>query len=407
MALPPLVEPAAPLTEAEFARYSRHVLLPQLGEPGQRRLKAARVLVLGAGGLGAPALQYLAAAGVGTLGIIDDDVVEESNLQRQVIHATADIGRAKVDSAAAAVTALNPHVRVRTHGLRLTAENAPGILADYDLVLDGADNFPTRYLVSDAAAELGLPVLWASVLGFDAQVSLFWSRPPAGDGVTLRDLFPHPPAPGAVPSCSQAGVVGAMVGQVGSLLATEAVKLIAGIGHPLLGRVLVFDALAAAWRELPLRRRTGLRTTSLTPAPTAPAAGPGPSTPTAVPTLPTLPAGPTGPTGQAGPPEPTGVPVVAEVPAGVTLLDVREPDEVAGGAIPGSVHIPLARVLTTVGRAELSRREPVVVYCRTGPRAERAAAELAADGYDVSVLAGGWSAWSSAHPGEPARAGAR
>lgn len=367
--LPPLVEPAAPLTEAEFTRYSRHVLLPQLGELGQRRLKAARVLVLGAGGLGAPALQYLAAAGVGTLGVVDDDVVEESNLQRQVIHTTADLGRAKADSAAAAVRALNPLVTVRTHPVRLTPENAADLLADYDLVLDGADNFPTRYLVSDTTAELGLPVLWASVLGFDAQVSLFWSRPPVGDGVTLRDLFPTPPAAGSVPSCSQAGVVGAMVGQVGSLMAGEAVKLIAGIGRSLLGRVLVLDELAATWRELPLRRRT-------TPPAAASSGAPAAASP--------APSGSTGGT----------VPLVDDVPVGATLLDVREPEEVAAGAIPGSVHIPLARVLTHVGRTELSRSAPVVVYCHRGPRAERAALELAADGFDVRVLAGGWAAWS-------------
>lgn len=380
-ALPPLVEPAAPLTEAEFGRYSRHVLLPRLGELGQRRLKAARVLVLGAGGLGAPALQYLAAAGVGTLGIVDDDVVEESNLQRQVIHSTADVGRAKVDSAAAAVGALNPLVTVRTHRLRLSEDNAAGVLAGYDLVLDGADNFPTRYLVSDAAARLGLPVLWASVLGFDAQVSLFWSRPPVGEPRTLRDLFPAPPAPGSVPSCSQAGVVGAMVGQVGSLMAGEAVKLIAGIGRSLLGRVLVFDALGATWREVALRPR--LRTMSPAPGPTV-----SPSAPVAEP---------------GGPPTGGDVPVVSEIPPGVTLLDVREHEEVAAGAIPGSVHIPLARVLTSLGRADLPRREPVVVYCHTGPRAQRAAAELAADGYDVRVLAGGWAAWSAQRVGSEAR----
>src|SRR5699024_2555819 len=212
--LPPLVDPAGPLTEAEFARYSRHVLLPEVGELGQRRLKAAKVLIIGAGGLGAPALQYLAAAGVGTIGLIDDDVVEESNLQRQVIHRTPDIGRHKVDSALEVVTSLNPLVHVVAHRLRLTEENAEELFAQYDLVLDGTDNFPTRYLTSDAAGEVNVPVLWASVLGFDAQVSLFWARPPVGAGVTLRDVFPAPPAPGTVPSCSQAGVVGAMVGQV-------------------------------------------------------------------------------------------------------------------------------------------------------------------------------------------------
>lgn len=233
MPLPPLVAPGPPLTSTQKQRFSRHLLLPQLGEIGQRRLLASRVLVVGAGGLGSPILLYLAAAGVGHLGIIDDDVVEESNLQRQVVHGIADVGRSKVESAAERIAELNPDVTLTLHDVRLTPQNATKILSEYDLVLDGTDNFPTRYLVDDTCTELGLPLIWGSILRFDAQVSLFW----APHGPTLRDLFPHPPPKGATPSCGEAGVLGAMCGQVGSLMAAEAVKLVAGIGEPLLGRV--------------------------------------------------------------------------------------------------------------------------------------------------------------------------
>lgn len=367
--LPPLVDPAEPLTEAEFARYSRHVLLPEMGELGQRRLKAARVLVIGAGGLGSPALAYLAAAGIGEVGVIDDDVVDETNLQRQVIHRTADIGRPKVDSAIRAVRDLNPLVRVTGHRERLTEENAPTIFSQYDLVLDGADNFPTRYLTSDAAAAVNVPVLWASVLGFDAQVSLFWARPPAGDGLTLRDVFPTPPEPGTVPSCSQAGVVGAMVGQIGALMAGEAVKLIIGAGRSLLGRVIVFNQLRTTWATLPLRPRGE--------APGDPPVG----APAAIPPV-------------ASPPAAPGIRFVDHPTPGAVLLDVREDDEAAQGIIPGAVHIPLALVLTERGREGLDPGVPLVIYCSVGPRAERAARDLADSGFHTEVLRGGYTAWA-------------
>lgn len=370
-ALPPLVDPGAPLTEAELTRYSRHVLLAQVSEMGQRRLKAARVLVIGAGGLGAPSLQYLAAAGVGTVGIIDDDDVDETNLQRQVIHRTSDIGIPKVDSAHRAITELNPLVTVRTHRTRLTEANARQIFADYDLILDGADNFPTRYLVNDAAAELNIPLVWASVLGFDAQLSVFWARPPAGPGVTLRDLFPRPPAEGTVPSCSQAGVVGAMVGQVGSAMAAEAIKLIIGIGQVPLGQVLVLDQLRSTWTALPLRpRRPGSRSS---PAPDEPA--------------------PVEETSSAAPADEQWAWTDTVLP-GHRLIDVRDADEVAAGAIPGADHIPLVRLLTEPGRADLDPRSPVLVYCQVGPRAERAAQELTSCGFSVTILRGGYEHWA-------------
>lgn len=249
----PLVEPGPPLTAEQAETYARHLLLPQLGELAQRRLLAARVAVVGAGGLGSPSLLYLAAAGVGTLGIIDDDVVDLSNLQRQVLHGRADVGRSKLDSAADRLRALAPDVRIEPHPERLTPANAVEILRGYDLVLDGTDTFETRYAVADACAELGVPLVWASVLGFDAQISVFWpdqEAAPATPG--LRDLFPQPPAPGTVPSCADAGVLGSLTGQVGSVMATEAIKLITGAGEPLLGRLVVIDALRARHDVLPL-----------------------------------------------------------------------------------------------------------------------------------------------------------
>ena len=246
--LPPLVEPGPELTREELERYARHLTLPGIGTLGQRRLRNARVLVVGAGGLGSPALQYLAAAGIGTLGIVDDDVVALSNLQRQVVHTTADVGRPKAVSAAEAVTALNPLVEVRTHPVRLDADNAVDIIGGYDLVLDGADNFATRYVVSDAAALTGTPCVWGSILRFEGQVSVFW----AGHGPTYRDLYPEAPPDGEVPSCAEGGVFGMLPATVGAVMVTEAVKLVTGTGEPLLGRVLLHDALAMTWREMRL-----------------------------------------------------------------------------------------------------------------------------------------------------------
>lgn len=256
VSLPPLVEPADGLSPGELARYARHVIIPGLGLEGQCRLKNARVLVVGAGGLGSPALLYLAAAGVGILGIVDDDDVELSNLQRQVIHGADDVGRAKVDSARDSIRLVNPLVDVVTHHVRLDASNALEIIAGYDLVLDGADNFATRYLVNDACAMLGKPCVWGSILRFDGQTSVFWAAPPAGsgvEGVQYRDVFPNPPAPGTVPSCAQGGVLGVLCAAIGAVMANEAVKLITGLGEPLLGRLLTFDALSSRWREIQVR----------------------------------------------------------------------------------------------------------------------------------------------------------
>lgn len=382
MPLPPLVSPGAPLTADQARRYSRQLLLAQIGELGQRRLLAARVCVIGAGGLGAPALLYLAAAGVGTLGIVDDDVVETSNLQRQVIHSESDVGRPKTASATESISRLASSVQVITHSERLTADNARSILVEYDLVLDGSDNFATRYLVADTCAELGLPVVWASVLRFDAQVSVFWSTPPADSGVAgvqLRDLFAFQPTDDGVESCESAGVLGALCGQVGSIMAAEAVKLITGSGHSLLGRVLVLDALTARWTELPL----------------LPSSSDGGSV------YPQVLAG-TGETGAA--PSPVGELSAEHLDRRLSarqrgvddflLVDVREPREHAAGAIDGSVLLRLADLLTENGRSGIARETPVIVYCQFGARARQAALALAADGFEsVTVLHGGYAGW--------------
>ena len=252
--LPPLVEPAAELSRDEVARYSRHLIIPDLGIDGQKRLKNARVLVIGAGGLGAPTLLYLAAAGVGTIGIVDFDVVDESNLQRQIIHGVADVGRPKAQSARDSVGAINPLVQVRLHEFRLDAGNAVDLFNQYDLIIDGADNFATRYLVNDAAALAGRPYVWGSIYRFEGQASVFWEDAPDGRGLNYRDLYPEPPPPGLVPSCAEGGVLGIVCASIASVLGTEAIKLITGLGEPLLGRLLIYDALQMSYRTITIRK---------------------------------------------------------------------------------------------------------------------------------------------------------
>lgn len=354
MHLLPLVDPVAHLSDAERARTARHTSLSGLGEIGQRRLAAARVAVIGAGGLGSPVILSLAAAGVGALAVIDDDVIELSNLQRQVIHRREDAGTSKAESARRAATALSDTV-VNPVLTRIDSGNADDLLAGSDLVIDGSDTFDTREAVAAACERLGVPLVWGTVQEFGAQVTVFWSRPPAGVApVVLGDLYPTG-STGDVPTCSAVGVLGSLCLQVGSLMATEAIKLIAGIGDPLLGRVLVIDALRARQTEVPLRGAT-----AAAPAPTArertsiTAVGPGALTDTCV-------------------------------------IDVREADEVARGMIPGAVHIPLARLLADptaiVG--------PVVIVCQTAVRSRRAAEVLRDAGVEASILAGGMEAWTA------------
>lgn len=383
----PLVHPGPPLSAADALRFSRHTVLRQVGEVGQRRLRNARVCVVGAGGLGSPALLYLAAAGVGTLGIVDRDVVDVTNLQRQVLHTAGDVGRRKVDSARDAVRGLDPAARVEVHHLDLHAGNVHDVLRGYHLVLDGSDNFPTRYLVNDACADLGLPLVWGSVLGFHAQVSVFWSSPSEGEAVDLRDLFPEPPAPGEVPSCALAGVLGALCGQVGALMATEAIKMIAGIGEPLLGRVAAIDALTSRWREVPVRRSAARRAPTRISGPMTDAAAP-PAQRAAPDML------------EASTGRPVGTLTAAELAARcraggrIAVVDVREPHEHAAGSIPGSVLVPLGDVGSAAEGAAIPRDVPVVLYCAGVARAEEARALLSEAGYpDVAVLEGGISAW--------------
>ncbi|WP_238146817.1 molybdopterin-synthase adenylyltransferase MoeB [Ornithinimicrobium murale] len=369
------VPPADELTPDQLTRYSRHLLLPGIGLEGQKRLVNARVAVVGAGGLGSPALLYLAAAGVGHLTVIDDDEVDATNLQRQVIHRTADVGSSKVDSALRAVRDLNPTVSLAGVREHLGEHNATEILAGHHVVLDGSDNFDTRYVVNDAAVELGLPLVWAAVLRFDAQLTTFLPESLAGDSaVQLRDLFPVPPRPEDVPSCAEAGVLGAMVGQVGSIMAAEAVKLIIGTGEPLVGRVLLLDALTQRTREIPLRRATE-RSVSREVAPAL-----------------------AGVSEEVERPEPVAVPQMSplEVHDGLEslqVIDVREPGEQALGMVPGSRAVPVGEVLSwEVGTAV--KDGPVVFYCKTGPRAERAARHLVRLGHpDVRVMTGGILGW--------------
>ncbi|KQY48060.1 molybdopterin-synthase adenylyltransferase MoeB [Cellulomonas sp. Root137] len=367
MPLSALVPPGPPLTPAQTERGSRHLLLAEIGVDGQRRLRNARVLVVGAGGLGAPVLQYLAAAGVGTIGIVDDDVVDVSNLQRQVIHGSADVGRAKVDSARDSVVALDPDIRVVAHRTRLTSDNVDEILRGYDVVVDGTDNFPTRYLVNDACVRLGLPEVWGSVLRFDAQTTVFWGRA----GVELRDLFPSPPAPDEVPSCAEAGVLGALCGQVGSVMATEVVKLITGTGESLLGRVLVIDALRGRWTEIPLAARPTARPRSEEPA----------MSDVPVVTAPEL------------------VARLAAREAGTDdflLIDVREPAEHAQASIPGAVLVPLGTLFDGTALADLPHDKEIVVHCQVGARSLTAAQILRGAGFDASNVDGGILAWMDA-----------
>jgi adenylyltransferase/sulfurtransferase len=372
-----LVEPAAGLTPEEVERYSRHLIIPEIGALGQRRLKNARALVIGAGGLGSPALLYLAAAGVGTIGIVDDDDVDLSNLQRQVIHGVQDVGRAKTESAREAIAALNPLVRVRTHHVRLDSSNALELFADYDLVLDGADNFATRYLVNDAAAILGMPYVWGSIFRFDGQASVFWDK----YGPSYRDLYPEAPPAGSVPSCGEGGVFGMLCAAVGSLMVTEAIKLITGVGRSLLGRVALFDALGGNWREIrvakdpeapPITELSDYEAfCGITPA------------------------------AEAG----AGHTVDAKQLAGMLaardageqdfeLVDVRERGEHDIVSIEGSKLIPQGVILAGEAWTELPQDKEIVFHCKSGARSAAVLEAALKAGYSrVSHLDGGILAW--------------
>jgi molybdopterin/thiamine biosynthesis adenylyltransferase/rhodanese-related sulfurtransferase len=376
MPFPPLVAPVEDLDDAERTRTARHATLAGFGELSQRRLAAAHVAVVGAGGLGSPTVLALAAAGVGTLTVIDDDEVEASNLQRQVMHRVADVGHPKVASAVRVAADLSPGTVVRPVASRLTAANATELLAGAHVVVDGTDTFETRDAVAAACEDLGVPLVWGVVQEFHAQATVFWSAPPAGAApVRLRDLYP-PETVGEVPTCAQVGVLGSLCLQVGALLATEAVKLITGVGEPLLGRVVVIDALRGRSDEIPLRAATvGAVPAAVMPAPAEPLPASGHAQ--TAPVIPQLDA----------------VATRAAQAAGATLIDVREPHETARGVLTGVIEIPLARLLADPAQAGPG---PVVVICQVGVRAERAAQALRAAGVEASVLAGGMSAWEAA-----------
>jgi len=377
--LPALVEPGPPLSATEIERYSRHALIPEIGLEGQRRLRNARVLVIGAGGLGSPALLYLAAAGVGTLGIVDDDTVELSNLQRQVIHGVADIGRTKLESARDSLTAINPGVDVVLHPVRLDSANALELFADYDVILDGADNFSTRYLVNDAAALLGKPYVWGSILRFDGQVSVFWDK----FGPNYRDLYPEPPAPGTVPSCAEGGVFGMLCASIGAMMVTEAVKLITGIGQSLLGRLLIFDALTARWREIRIAKDPSAPPiTELIDYDFFCGILPAVANDADLISVDQL-------TTRLGNRE-KGADDFA-------LIDVREPVEFEMSRIPGSVLIPVGGIKDGTALAQVPQGVPLVLHCKSGARSAQALASLRAAGFtDVVHLDGGIDAWLAA-----------
>ncbi|HET9598319.1 MAG TPA: molybdopterin-synthase adenylyltransferase MoeB [Anaeromyxobacteraceae bacterium] len=364
------------LTHAEIERYSRHLILPEFGMEGQRRLKGARVLMVGAGGLGSPVALYLAAAGVGRIGLVEFDAVDVTNLQRQVLHGTKDVGRPKLASAIDRMRDVNPHVEVTGHEGRLTRDNALELVRAHDLVVDGTDNFATRYLVNDACVLAGKPNVYASIFRFEGQASVFATA----DGPCYRCLYPTPPPPGAVPSCAEGGVLGVLPGLLGVVQATEALKLLAGIGEPLVGRLLLVDALGMRFRTVKVRRD-----------PRCPACGTREIR--ALQDYDALCAGPA-----AHAPSPPA-PVVEITPAELAarrerredfqLVDVRDPHEWAIGHIPGATLLPLSG-LPASAEGALDRSREVVVYCKGGVRSRRAAAALAAAGFGrVVSLAGG------------------
>jgi sulfur-carrier protein adenylyltransferase/sulfurtransferase len=378
--LPPLVAPAAELSRDEVARYSRHLIIPDLGVDGQKRLKNARVLVIGAGGLGAPTLLYLAAAGVGTIGIVEFDIVDESNLQRQIIHGVADVGRSKAQSARDSIAAINPLVEVRLHEFRLEPDNAVELFTQYDLILDGTDNFATRYLVNDAAVLAGKPYVWGSIYRFEGQVSVFWEDAPDGRGLNYRDLYPEPPPPGMVPSCAEGGVLGMICASIASVMGTEAIKLITGLGETLLGRLMIYDALEMTYRTIRIRKDPATpKITELIDyedfcgAVSKDAAD-------AV----------TGSTIT-----PRELRELLDSGKKFALIDVREQVEWDINHIDGAQLIPKSLISSGEGLSQLPRDRVAVLYCKTGVRSAEALATVKQAGFsDALHLQGGIVAWA-------------
>ncbi len=374
--LPPLVEPAQQLSHDEVARYSRHLIIPDLGVDGQKRLKNARVLVIGAGGLGAPTLLYLSAAGVGTIGIVDFDVVDESNLQRQIIHGVADVGRSKAQSARDSIAAINPLVEVRLHEFKLDSTNAVDLFQQYDLIVDGTDNFATRYLVNDAAVLAKKPYVWGSIYRFEGQVSVFWEDAPGGLGLNYRDLYPEPPPAGMVPSCAEGGVLGIICGSIASVMGTEVIKLVTGIGESLLGRLMIYDALQMTYRTITIRKDPSTaKITELIDyeqfcgVVSEDAAG---STIT-----------------------PRELRELLDSGKKLALIDVREPAEWDIVHIDGAQLIPQSLINSGEGLAKLPQDRMPVLYCKTGVRSAQALAAMKKAGFSDAVhLQGGIVAWA-------------
>jgi adenylyltransferase/sulfurtransferase len=383
--LPPLVEPADSLSVDEVIRYSRHLIIPEYGMAGQKRLKNAKVLCVGAGGLGSPALMYLAAAGVGTLGIVEFDTVDVSNLQRQIIHGQSDIGRSKAESARESVREINPLINVNIHELRLDSSNVMDLFSQYDLIVDGTDNFATRYLVNDAAVLLGKPYIWGSIYRFEGQASVFWAE----YGPCYRCLYPEPPPPGMVPSCAEGGVLGVLCASIGSIQVTEAIKVLTGLGEPLVGRLMTYDALEMNYRTLKIRKD-----------PSCALCGPNPTVTELIDYEAFC-----GTISEEAAEAAAGSTITAtelkakldERAAGkrdFLLVDVREPGEYEIVNIPGAVLIPKGRILDGTALAEMPHDKPIILHCKSGVRSAECLAALKGAGFaDATHVAGGVLAW--------------
>jgi adenylyltransferase/sulfurtransferase len=382
VSLPPLVEPAADLSVDEVKRYSRHLIIPDVGMAGQKRLKNAKVLVVGAGGLGSPALLYLAAAGVGTLGIVDFDTVDESNLQRQIIHGVSDVGKSKAESARESIAEVNPYVKVILHKDRLESDNVMEIFEPYDLIIDGTDNFATRYLVNDACVLLHKPYVWGSIYRFDGQASVFW----ADYGPCYRCLYPEPPPPGMVPSCAEGGVLGVLCASIGSIQVNEAIKLITGIGEPLVGRLMVYDALEMEYRKIKVRKDPNCVLCGENPTLTelmedyddfCGAISAEAEEATVDSTI-------------------TARELKDWQDAGkdVFLVDVREPAEWEINRIPGATLIPKGEILSGEALSRFPQDRQIVLHCKSGVRSAEALAALKAAGFKDAVhVQGGIVSW--------------
>ena len=383
MKTPPLVTPGAPLTVDEVRRYSRHLIIPDVAMAGQQRMMNAKVLCVGAGGLGSPALMYLAAAGIGTLGIVEFDTVDESNLQRQIIHGQSDIGKSKAESARAKISEINPYVNVITHETRLDTSNVIEIFAQYDIIVDGTDNFATRYLVNDACVLLKKPYVWGSIYRFDGQASVFWAE----YGPCYRCLYPEPPPPGMVPSCAEGGVLGVLCATIGSIQTTEAIKVITGVGEPLIGSLMIYDALDMNFRKVKIRKDPQCPVCSENPTQTA--------------LLPDYEAF-CGTLSDAAQAASSGSTIsVAELKAKMDahedfyLIDVREPSEFEIVRIPDSHLIPKQGFIDGSVLAGLPQDKPIILHCKSGVRSAECLAILKSAGFaDASHVSGGVLAWA-------------